>query len=57
MASSMGLAMLKSRLEYRYNFQAALIWLLIVVVISILASIIPARNAARINIRESLSYE
>jgi putative ABC transport system permease protein len=57
MANSLGQTMLKSRLEYQYNYEAALIWLLIVVVIAILASIIPARNAARINVRESLSYE
>lgn len=34
-----------------------LIWLVIVVVFSALASIMPARNAARLTIREVLSYE
>jgi len=34
-----------------------LIWLVIVVVISALASLIPARNAAQINVRQTLVYE
>jgi putative ABC transport system permease protein len=34
-----------------------LIWLALVIVLSALASIIPARNAARLTIREVLAYE
>ncbi len=34
-----------------------LLWLLIVIVLSIFASIIPARNAARMTINEVLAYE
>jgi ABC-type antimicrobial peptide transport system permease subunit len=33
-----------------------LIWLVIVVIISILASVLPARNATRISVRDSLAY-
>jgi ABC-type lipoprotein release transport system permease subunit len=32
------------------------IWLAMVVIISILASVIPARNATTISVRESLAY-
>jgi putative ABC transport system permease protein len=41
------------------NFTAAgfLIWFLMVLVLSALASILPARNAARLTIREVLAYE
>jgi putative ABC transport system permease protein len=34
-----------------------LIWLLVVLALSALASILPARNAARLTIREVLAYE
>jgi ABC-type lipoprotein release transport system permease subunit len=33
-----------------------LVWLVIIVVISTLASIIPARNATAISVRDSLAY-
>lgn len=35
---------------------ALLIWLAIILIISTLASILPARNATRISVRESLAY-
>jgi putative ABC transport system permease protein len=57
MANALGMAMFGSRLDYRFNLQAAGIWLVVVVVISTFASLIPARNAARINLRQTLSYE
>jgi len=57
MANSLGQSMYNSDLEHQYNYQAALTWLLIVVVAATLASIIPARNAARIIVRDSLSYK
>ena len=43
-------------LDYQYNLQAMFIWLAMVVVISILASVMPARNATAISVRESLAY-
>jgi len=33
-----------------------LIWLVVIAVISTLASILPARNATRISVRDSLAY-
>jgi putative ABC transport system permease protein len=33
------------------------IWLAVVILLSIVASILPARNAARLTINEVLSYE
>ncbi len=57
MANALGQTIFESNLDYRYNFKAALAWLVVVVIISVLASIIPARNAAQINVWESLSYE
>jgi putative ABC transport system permease protein len=37
--------------------QGFVIWLAVVVALSVVASIVPARNAARLTIREVLAYE
>jgi putative ABC transport system permease protein len=57
MANALGQTMFKSGLDYQFNFEATLAWLGIVLLISVLASAIPARNAAQINVRQSLNYE
>jgi ABC-type lipoprotein release transport system permease subunit len=46
----------EATLDYQYNFGAVLTWLAIVLVISVLASILPARNATIISVRDSLAY-
>jgi putative ABC transport system permease protein len=56
MAQTLGQVMFSANLSYRYNYSAVLIWLGIVVVISTLASILPARSATRISVRDSLAY-
>jgi putative ABC transport system permease protein len=55
-ASAMGHLMFGATLDYQYNWTAVLIWLLMVIVISVLASILPARGATRISVRDSLAY-
>lgn len=56
LAALMGQAMFKIALDYQYHWGAMGIWLAMVVVISILASVMPARNATTISVRESLAY-
>jgi putative ABC transport system permease protein len=56
MAGALGQAMFDADLDYLYNFAAVLVWLGVILVISILASVIPARNAVRVSVRESLAY-
>jgi putative ABC transport system permease protein len=56
LAVLMGQAMFKIALDYQYHWGAMGIWLVMVVVISILASVMPARNATSISVRESLAY-
>jgi putative ABC transport system permease protein len=56
MAHALGIALFDATLDYQYNYSAVLAWLLIVLVISVAASIIPARNAVVISVRESLAY-
>jgi putative ABC transport system permease protein len=55
-AAAMGHIMFGATLDYQYNWLAVFIWLGIVVLISILASIFPARGATRISVRDSLAY-
>ena len=55
-ASAMGSAIFNMELSYQYNWTAVGVWLVIVLIISTLASIIPARNATRVSVRDSLSY-
>lgn len=43
-------------LYYSYSYKAVLVWLAIILIITALASVVPARNAARISIQESLDY-
>ena len=55
-AQALGQVMFSTNLFYQYNQSAVLAWLIAVVIISTLASIIPARNATRISVRASLAY-
>jgi len=56
MANALGQAMFSANLDYAYNVRAVIVWLVIIVIISTLASILPARNATRISVRQSLAY-
>ena len=42
---------------YRYSVEGMWTWLAIIVVLSLVASWLPARNATQISVRESLAYE
>jgi len=57
MANALGQTMFEANLDFAYNDEAVLIWLMMILMISILASILPARNATVISVRESLAYE
>ncbi|MBU1661816.1 MAG: FtsX-like permease family protein [Chloroflexi bacterium] len=50
-------SMMGTTMDLTFTFQGVFIWLVVVVIISFLASILPARNAARLTIREVLAYE
>lgn len=56
LSNALGQAMFEANLDYQYNFGAVLAWLVIMVVIAALASILPARSATQISVRESLAY-
>jgi len=56
MSDALGQAMFGANLDYQHNFNAVIVWLVIILVVSILASILPAYNATRISVRDSLAY-
>ena len=56
MASALGKVMFGATLDYQYNWVAVAVWLGIIIAISALASILPARGAIRISVRDSLAY-
>ncbi len=50
-------SMMGSPMELTITYQGSLIWLGAVLILSVVASILPGRNAARLTIREVLAYE
>jgi putative ABC transport system permease protein len=56
-AYGVGVAVFQSPMSASYSPVGGVAWLAIVVVISTVASLIPARRAAQISIREALAYE
>lgn len=57
LARLLGQRMLELDLDYAFNVPAVLIWLAVVMVFSISASIWPTRMAARVRVRENLAYQ
>jgi putative ABC transport system permease protein len=55
-ARRLGQIMLSIDLEYSYDLNAVLSWLILVVLIAGLASLVPARYATQISVRKSLAY-
>ncbi|NJL05762.1 MAG: FtsX-like permease family protein [Chloroflexaceae bacterium] len=57
MAMQIGYALLNQPLSYAYAVWALLLWFIIVLLLAMLASAVPARNASRMTIREVLTHE
>ncbi len=57
LSEAVGQSLLESPLSYTFSPPGALIWLVLVIVIATLASLLPAYRAARMSVRETLSYE
>ena len=55
--AAVGGAMMGAPLTYSYSMPGLWIWLVVVLILSALASFIPARNASRLTVREVLAYE
>ena len=57
MSDGIGYAMFQIPLNYAFSPNGIGMWLVIVLVLSALASILPARNASRLTVRETLAYQ
>jgi putative ABC transport system permease protein len=55
--AGVGMALLTRPLDYVFNWEGVVIWLGLVTVISALASLWPAANAARLTVWDALAYE
>ncbi len=53
----LGVSLLDRPLDYIFSWQAVGLWLALIVIIAVIASLIPAQNAARLTIRDTLAYE
>jgi putative ABC transport system permease protein len=52
-----GIPLTGSSLMYAYSPTGAWLWLILVIILSALASFVPARSASRLTVREVLAYE
>jgi putative ABC transport system permease protein len=57
MSYAVGMNFAQLPLTYVFDLLALPLWLLIAVVVSALSSLVPARAAARLSVRETLAYE
>jgi putative ABC transport system permease protein len=57
LGNSLGISLLARPLDYIFSIPAILMWLGLMIVISVVASLIPAQSAARLTIRDALVYE
>jgi putative ABC transport system permease protein len=57
LSTIVSLAIFQSPIDVVFTYTGYAIWLGLVLVLSVIASILPARNAARLTIREVLAYE
>ena len=57
LSDAAGVAMAGAPLTFSFSMAGVWLWLVVVIMLSGLASFIPARNAARLTVREVLAYE
>jgi putative ABC transport system permease protein len=57
LASAVVEAVLQTSLSYKYSFVGLGIWLLLIILIGVISSLAPARNAVALTVREVLDYE
>jgi putative ABC transport system permease protein len=57
LSTIVSLAIFNSPIDVHFTWIGYIIWLAVVLVLSALASVLPARNAASLTIREVLAYE
>ena len=53
----LGYAFFKRPLDFTFSLSGLIIWLIIVMFISVIASLLPARQAMKMSVQETLAYE
>ncbi len=54
---AVGMALVQTPFSYTFSTSGALLWLVLVIILTVVASAWPARNASRLTVREALAYE
>jgi putative ABC transport system permease protein len=57
LSDAVGFSVMGTPLNFSYSMTGVWVWLVLVVILSALASFIPAQNASRLTVREVLAYE
>jgi putative ABC transport system permease protein len=57
LSGGVGMAFFGVWLDYIFSYAGVAFWLIVVVIVSALASLAPARRASRISVRQALAYE
>ena len=57
MSNAIGTAFVQVPLDFAFSPVGLLIWLVLVVILSLVASVLPARSAWRLTVRDVLAYE
>jgi putative ABC transport system permease protein len=57
LSSVVGQHIVNGRLSYVYSVPGAFMWLALVLVVAVIASYLPARNASKLTVRDVLAYE
>ena len=57
LSNAIGAITMKVSLDYVYSLQGLGMWLVIASLLAVLASLLPARNASRVSVRDVLAYE
>jgi putative ABC transport system permease protein len=56
-SDTVGQALLRSPFEFAYSVEGVGVWLAVVIVISVLASLVPALRTTQVSVRQALTYE
>lgn len=56
-SDGVGMAFFQTPLSFSFSIVGTFIWLALVIIISIVASLLPAYPATRLTVREMLAYE
>ncbi len=57
LSNAVGVAFLRAPLSYTFSLAGAFGWLAALTLLAVIASVLPARRAARLSVREALAYE